>query len=125
MAHYTNILSGVINNNQPNINRRPNMVRNNQHRQINLAFHTQIKSPEPKKSNPVVVKKPAVIVKEPVVTTLATADPYTVPVIPEATTAAFAGPPVLCPVSATAKSTKNLPTPDLIKIPPNIMNRTM
>ena len=63
--------------------------------------------------------------KDPVVTTFATADPYTVPVIPDATTAALAGPPVLWPVSEIARSTKNLPTPERIKIAPKMINKTM
>ena len=45
--------------------------------------------------------------------------------IPDPKIAAFAGPPVLCPVKDTAKSTKNLPTPERIRIPPNIINSTM
>ena len=42
------------------------------------------------------------MVKVPVVTTLAMEEPEISPVMPEATTAAFAGPPRICPISEKA-----------------------
>jgi hypothetical protein len=45
-------------------------------------------------------------VKVPVVTTLAMEEPETTPVSPEATTAAFAGPPRRCPSSEKATRMK-------------------
>ena len=65
------------------------------------------------------------MVKEPVVTTLATAEPETVPMKPLATTEALAGPPVRWPVSATARSMKKRPAPERIRIAPKRMNSTM
>ena len=65
------------------------------------------------------------MVKEPVVTTLATADPDTVPMKPEATTAALAGPPMRWPVKATARSMKNRPAPERIRTAPKMMKSTM
>ena len=65
------------------------------------------------------------MVKEPVVTTTATAAPLIIPSNPEATTATFAGPPLLPPASALAISLKNLPMPHLFIISPNAINRNM
>jgi len=59
------------------------------------------------------------IVKLPVVTVLAVELPDTVPIIPLETTAALAGPPLVYPVKAVAKSIKNLPAPVLFNIAPN------
>ena len=47
----------------------------------------------------------------PVVQTLATEDPDTVPIIPELITATLAGPPVDLPAMAKAKSMTNFPIP--------------
>ncbi|MBA7564735.1 hypothetical protein ES708_06402 [subsurface metagenome] len=63
------------------------------------------------------------IVKLPVVTVLAVELPDTVPIIPLETTAAFAGPPLVYPVRAVAKSIKNLPAPVLFNIAPNKIKR--
>ena len=46
------------------------------------------------------------MVKVPVVTTLAIDDPEIIPVLAEATTAAFAGPPRICPRRLTAERMK-------------------
>ena len=46
------------------------------------------------------------MVKVPVVTTLAMAEPETSPVMPEDTTAALAGPPRMCPMRAKATRMK-------------------
>jgi len=64
-------------------------------------------------------------VKAPVVTTLATAEPDTVPIKPLATAAALAGPPTRWPVSDTARSMKNRPAPERIRSEPKMMNKTM
>ncbi len=63
------------------------------------------------------------IVKVPVVTTFATELPDMVPKRPLAITATFAGPPILCPVAARARSMKNFPRPVLWRKAPNNMNR--
>ena len=65
------------------------------------------------------------MVNEPVVTTLATAEPDTVPMKPEATADALAGPPTRWPVNATARSMKNLPAPERISSAPKMMNKTI
>ena len=64
------------------------------------------------------------MVKAPVVTTLATAEPETVPMNPLATAEALAGPPILCPVSDTARSMKKRPAPDRISTAPKMMKST-
>ena len=46
------------------------------------------------------------MVKVPVVTTLAMDDPEMIPDIPDATTAALAGPPRMCPSSENARRMK-------------------
>ncbi len=63
------------------------------------------------------------MVKEPVVTTTATAAPLIMPKRPEATTATFAGPPLVPPAMALAKSLKNWPMPHLFITSPNAINR--
>jgi Fe-S cluster assembly protein SufB len=65
------------------------------------------------------------IVNAPVVTTFATAEPDTVPIMALATTAALAGPPVRCPVSEIARSMKKRPAPERIKSAPKMMNSRM
>ena len=65
------------------------------------------------------------MVKEPVVTTLATAEPETVPMKPLATAEALAGPPTRWPVSETARSMKNRPAPERISTAPKMMNSTI
>ena len=51
------------------------------------------------------------IVKVPVVTVLAIEDPEIIPVIPDPKIAALAGPPLIFPTIANAKSKKYLPPP--------------
>ena len=63
------------------------------------------------------------IVNAPVDTVLAIALPDTEPNRAEATTATFAGPPVLRPAAAIGKSIKKRPAPDLCKKAPKKMNR--
>ncbi len=65
------------------------------------------------------------MVKEPVVTTFATADPDTVPMNPLATAEALAGPPTRWPVNATARSIKKRPAPERIRTAPKMMNKTI
>ena len=63
------------------------------------------------------------IVKVPVVTVLATDDPEIIPVRPDASIAAFAGPPLIFPTSAKAKFKKYFPPPAASKIDPNNTNK--
>ncbi len=65
------------------------------------------------------------IVKDPVVTVFATELPDTLPMRALATTAAFAGPPLLRPVRAKARSIKNLPAPEMFSTAPKRTNRKM
>ncbi len=63
------------------------------------------------------------MVKEPVVTTLATALPETVAIRALETMDAFAGPPTLWPVRERARLMKNLPAPERIRMEPKRMKR--
>ena len=65
------------------------------------------------------------MVNVPVVTTFATAEPLMEPRKPEARTATFAGPPLVCPARALAMSLKNWPMPHLFITSPKMMNSTM
>ncbi len=65
------------------------------------------------------------MVNVPVVITLATAEPDTVPNNPLVTTATLAGPPAERPVSATAKSINRLPMPMRSTSEPKIINNTI
>ncbi len=61
----------------------------------------------------------------PVVTTLATALPFIDPKNPLETTATLAGPPLLDPAIAIAKSLKNCPIPEDVKNAPKSINKNM
>ena len=63
------------------------------------------------------------MVKDPVVTTLATADPLMEPRSPAATTDTLAGPPLVWPARDREMSLKNFPMPDLVMTQPKRMNR--
>ena len=63
------------------------------------------------------------IVKVPVVTVFAIEDPEINPVIPEPKIAAFAGPPLIFPTIAKAKSKKYFPPPAVYKSAPNKTNK--
>ena len=63
------------------------------------------------------------IVNVPVVTVLATEDPEIIPVRPDASIAALAGPPLIFPTSANAKFKKYFPPPAASKIEPNNTNK--
>ena len=65
------------------------------------------------------------IVNVPVVTVLAMDDPEYNPLIADASTAAFAGPPRRCPNSAKATLIKKFPAPDFSNIDPNRTNRNI
>ena len=65
------------------------------------------------------------IVNVPVVTVLATEDPEIIPVIPDPRIAAFAGPPLVFPTIAKAKSKKYFPPPAVSKKAPNKTNRNI
>ena len=65
------------------------------------------------------------IVNVPVVTVLATEDPEIIPVIPDPRIAAFAGPPLVFPTIANAKSKKYFPPPAVSKKAPNKTNRNI
>src|SRR5581483_6551587 len=65
------------------------------------------------------------MVKVPVVTTLATEEPEIMPVMPEDTTAALAGPPRYLPSREKATWMKKLPAPALSSRAPNSTNRKM
>ena len=58
----------------------------------------------------------------PVVQTLATDEPETVPIRPELTTATFAGPPVDHPARASDRSMMNFPRPVFSRTAPKSMN---
>ena len=61
----------------------------------------------------------------PVVTTLATEEPEIMPVMPDDTTAALAGPPRNLPSSENASWMKKLPAPAFSSSAPNSTNRKM
>ena len=63
------------------------------------------------------------IVSEPVVTVLAIDEPEIVPIKPDASTAAFAGPPRNRPIVANARSIKYRPAPVRSNAAPNSTNR--
>ena len=63
------------------------------------------------------------IVKVPVVTVFAIEDPDIKPVIPEPRIAAFAGPPLILPTIAKAKSKKYFPPPAVSRRAPNSTNK--
>ena len=63
------------------------------------------------------------IVKVPVVTVFAIEDPEINPVIPEPNIAAFAGPPLIFPTIAKARSKKYFPPPAVSSKAPNKTNR--
>ena len=63
------------------------------------------------------------IVKVPVVTVLAIDEPEIKPVIPDPSMAAFAGPPLIFPTIANAKSKKYLPPPAVSSSAPNNTKR--
>merc|ERR1711906_38746 len=63
------------------------------------------------------------IVKVPVVTVFAIEDPEIKPVIPDPRIAALAGPPLIFPTIAKAKSKKYLPPPAVSKRAPNKTNK--
>ena len=65
------------------------------------------------------------IVKVPVVTVLAIDDPDISPVIPEPSIAALAGPPLIFPTIAKAKSKKYFPPPAVSKSAPNKTNKNI
>ena len=65
------------------------------------------------------------IVKVPVVTVFAIEDPEIKPVIPEPRIAALAGPPLIFPTMAKAKSKKYFPPPAVSKRAPNNTNKKM
>ena len=65
------------------------------------------------------------MVKAPVVTTLATAEPLMEPKKALDRTATLAGPPLEEPARARAKSLKNCPIPDLARTAPNRTNKKM
>merc|ERR1711966_548424 len=65
------------------------------------------------------------IVKVPVVTVFAIEDPEIKPVIPEPKIAAFAGPPLIFPTIAKAKSKKYFPPPAVSKRAPNRTNKNI
>src|SRR3990172_10206207 len=65
------------------------------------------------------------MVNTPVVTTLATDEPEIMPVIPDETTAALAGPPRNLPSSEKATWMKKLPAPAFSSSAPNRTNRKM
>ena len=65
------------------------------------------------------------IVKVPVVTVLAMEDPDIKPVKPDPRIAAFAGPPLIFPTIAKAKSKKYLPPPAVSSSAPNNTKRKM
>ena len=65
------------------------------------------------------------IVNVPVVTVFATDEPEIMPVIPDANIAAFAGPPLIFPTMAKAKSRKYFPPPAVSKRAPNKTNKKM
>ena len=56
---------------------------------------------------------------------MATEDPEIIPVIPDPRIAAFAGPPLVLPTIANAKSKKYLPPPAVSKKAPNKTNRNI
>ncbi len=63
------------------------------------------------------------MVKAPVETVLAMAEPDTEPKKPEAMTATLAGPPTLLPARARGRSMKNLLAPEALRKEPKKMNR--
>ena len=63
------------------------------------------------------------IVKVPVVTVFAIEDPEISPVIPEPSIAALAGPPLIFPTIANAKSKKYFPPPAVSSKAPNNTNK--
>ena len=65
------------------------------------------------------------IVKVPVVTVLAIEDPEIIPVIPDPSIAALAGPPRIFPTIAKAKSKKYFPPPAVSKSAPNKTNKNI
>ncbi len=65
------------------------------------------------------------MVKAPVVTTLAIADPLTIPRRQEEKTATFAGPPLVCPTMLIARSEKKEMIPACSRYAPSRMKRKM
>ncbi|MGY4500607.1 hypothetical protein ACVWYH_004538 [Bradyrhizobium sp. GM24.11] len=61
----------------------------------------------------------------PTVTTLATPEPEIVPIMPEANTATFAGPPRVLPNNPSETSVKSWIMPARSRNEPNRMNRKM
>ena len=65
------------------------------------------------------------IVKVPVVTVFATEEPDIIPVMPDPKIAALAGPPLIFPTIAKAKSKKYFPPPAVSKSAPNKTNKNI
>ena len=65
------------------------------------------------------------IVNVPVVTVFATEEPDIIPVIPDPKIAALAGPPLIFPTRAKAKSKKYFPPPAVSKRAPNKTNKNI
>ena len=65
------------------------------------------------------------IVKVPVVTVFATEEPDIIPVMPDPKIAALAGPPLIFPTKAKAKSKKYFPPPAVSKSAPNKTNKNI
>ena len=65
------------------------------------------------------------IVKVPVVTVLAIEDPEIIPVMPDPSIAALAGPPRIFPTIAKAKSKKYFPPPAVSSRAPNNTNKNI
>ena len=65
------------------------------------------------------------IVKVPVVTVFATEEPDIIPVMPDPKIAALAGPPLILPTIAKARSRKYFPPPAVSKSAPNKTNKNI